>query len=201
MTAAPATGRTVSPAAATITTGPSAITAVVTATPAGEFALAILYFICFSLFSFLPGRDVHSGVSPSFFFPPPKHAHDKTGTNLPSAPVFPFLFPLERIFRSLTQIHPVFAPSHCSQYGHAYGSSVSSSSRRLSRATRTASTTKAEKVQSFPRMTSSTSAITSTGNRILFGSVAGMLGILNFLIRSPQLCIFPPVPFLISYVV
>lgn len=67
----------------------------------------------------------------------------------------------------------VFVSSSCNPIS-------SSSSRRLSRATRTASTTKAENVQSLPRIVSSTSDITSTGKRMLFGSVAGIFGILNF---------------------
>ena len=73
-----------------------------------------------------------------------------------------------------------FFVRYCSLVSSSCASASSSSSRRLSRATRTASTTKAEKVQSLPRMVSSTSDITSTGKRMLLGSVAGILGILNF---------------------
>lgn len=73
-----------------------------------------------------------------------------------------------------------FLPRYRSLVSSSCFSASSSSSRRLSRATRTASTTKAENVQSLPRMVSSTSDITSTGKRMLLGSVAGILGILNF---------------------
>src|SRR5699024_10553048 len=55
----------------------------------------------------------------------------------------------------------------------------SSSSSRFSRATRTASTTKAEKVQSRPRMASSTASLMSLGKRMLLLVVGGILGILN----------------------
>ena len=53
------------------------------------------------------------------------------------------------------------------------------SSARFSRATRTASTTKAEKVQSLPRMASSTWEMTSLGNRMDLLVVGGTAGILN----------------------
>ena len=56
-----------------------------------------------------------------------------------------------------------------------------SSSWRFSRATRTASTTKAEKVQSLPRIAFSTCSTTSLGKRMLLFVVEGTLGILNFL--------------------
>lgn len=55
-----------------------------------------------------------------------------------------------------------------------------SSSFRFSKATRTASTTKAVKVQSFPLIAVSTSSITSFGNLIHLFVVGGIDGILNF---------------------
>ncbi len=50
-------------------------------------------------------------------------------------------------------------------------------SSNSSKAARTAAITKAEKVQSFPRMASSTCSITSFGNRMVLLVVSGMEGI------------------------
>lgn len=63
------------------------------------------------------------------------------------------------------------------------------SSFKFSRATRTASTTKAENVQFVPFIAVSTSSIMSFGNRTLLLVVGGNDGILNFLIKSPRITI------------
>lgn len=64
-----------------------------------------------------------------------------------------------------------------------------SSSLRLSSATRTASTTNAENVQSRPRIDSSTSSIISSGNRMLLFVECGVMGILNFrmMVKPPRI--------------
>lgn len=59
------------------------------------------------------------------------------------------------------------------------------SSSRFSNATRSASMTNAENVQSRPRIAFSTPAMTSFGIRMHLFVVGGMDGILNFLIISP----------------
>ena len=71
------------------------------------------------------------------------------------------------------------------------------SSFKLSKATRTASTTNAEKVQSLPFMAVSISLITSFGNRIVLLLVGGMFGILNTFTAPTPFWFFKIIPSLL----